>query len=285
MRIAPTVLAIAIAASASARPVASEEPDVPVPEPESRLDVEVRAGVWIPRLDGTVRLGDGPLARSIDVDDRFDLDDIEYTPNADLIVRKDDFWQIRITGFDFSTDQRTRFIGSPRTFGSLLLVDGTPYKGSIDMYSVGADLAADCFHVVDASTVEGPAGDLRFAPLVGYRFINVRQDIDVPGQGSESIDADWGALYAGAEMRMRYEPTDGAWLPIPLNLEVSGGAGPMIGGDGGLFTQLRATVQLELTHWLTVMAGFRLFELDGERDDYEFDAGLEGLFFSGSIRF
>ena len=82
------------------------------------------------------------------------------------------------------------------------------------------------------------------------------------------------------------DPTQDDVVSAARDLTAGIGAGPAMGGDGGWAWQVRAGATLEIGGGISVMFGYRLLELDVEDEtDYEFDAGLQGLFIAGSIRF
>jgi opacity protein-like surface antigen len=237
----------------------------------------VTAGAWIPRLGGNSSLGGG----TISVEDQLDLDDAEATLNLEVAFRKANGWQLQIGGFDFSTDTSGEFIGDG-TFGSLHLTDGTPYWSGVDITSLSLDLSYD---LGLTGTRPGDPAHLRIAPEFGLRFIDVKQRLSIIGGGSEREKAAWLSPYAGLGAELRFLTRGEVPLLDSFQIEVSGAIGPAIGGDGGYIWQVRGGVRAYFTPNIAGYLGYRLVELDTEDDDFEFDAGLQGLFIGASIRF
>src|SRR5262245_14557600 len=101
-----TLKLIAVAALGSAaRADGSHEPGTQpaVPSDQSRLELTFTPGAWLPRLGGEATLGPAAGAEELSIEDAFDLDSSEASFTADLALRKDDTWQLNLTGFDFST--------------------------------------------------------------------------------------------------------------------------------------------------------------------------------------
>jgi hypothetical protein len=217
------------------------------------------------------------------------LDDSEPIFRGELTVRIDDFWQVRVSGFDFSTDSAGTFVAY-REFGDVTLRPGDRYRASVDLTSAAVEVGADLFTVVGDAVPSHPGreADLRFTPRLGLRYAGVEQSIERVGGAGEELSGDWLAIYGGIEMRLRYEPDDGlVGLPFArvLLLEAGAGIGPAFGDGSGYQWQIRAGATLEFTPNVGVMFGYRLVEFDVEDGDWEFDAGLQGLFLAATIRF
>jgi hypothetical protein len=260
------------------------------PSPEgTAIEFTFTPGVWLPRLGGNARLGSTWFARSIDLDEELELDGFEAVPRGELMLRADDFWQWRLSGFDFSTDADGTF-RSYGQFGDVMLWPGDRYRASVDMTSVALEMGADIFTVVDAAADDETRGevDFRFTPRVGLRYVRVEQTLEAVGWGREDLTGDWVAIFGGLEMRLRYEPEGGlGGLAIgrALQLEAGGVIGPAFGGDGGFLWAIRAGATVEFTPNVGFMFGYRLLELQVEEGDWEFNAGLQGLFLAATIRF
>jgi hypothetical protein len=246
-------------------------------------------GVWLPRLNGEASLGSAAAVAIIDLDQMLELDDSEPIFRGELTVRIDDYWQVRADGFDFSTDSAGTFL-SFAEFGEVTLRPGDRYRASVDLTSAAIEAGADLFTVVGDAAPDRPGreADLRFAPRLGLRYVGLEQSLQRVGGEREELSSDWLAVYAGLEMRLRYEPAGGvAGLPFAraMRLEAGGGIGPAFGGDGGFMWQIRAGATIEVSPNVGLTFGYRLTELDVEDGDWEFDAGLQGLFLAATLRF
>ena len=280
-------LLIAIAATAVSAPGLQDEPAA---GPQS-LEVSFLAGVWLPRLVGTVAQGGGDIR----VHDEFELNNNEATLNLELTVRKAEFWELWFGGFDFSSSTAGPFRGAGQSFGSLVLANGTPYVSTFEMTSIAADLSVAVWRPfadghsrakgADNRTWNGRYGtDLRFCPQFGLRYIDVDQTVTT-ASGTEQGGGEWVAPYAGLLMELDYRPTDRmAWLAL-FRIQGSFAAGPALGGDGGTMWQVRAGITVQFTEMLGVMFGYRLVELNVDNGAYTLDGGLQGLFLAGSLRF
>jgi len=264
-------------------------PDDAPPPDGTTIEFTFTPGVWLPRLGGNAKLGSTRFARSIDLDDELELDGFEAVPRGELMLRTDDFWQWRLSGFDFSTDAGGTF-DSYGQFGDVTLWPGDRYRASVDMTSVALEMGVDAFTIVGQAAGAEPSRevDFRFTPRLGLRYVQIEQSLEAVGWGREDLTGDWVAIFGGLEMRLRYEPQGGlGGLPLAraLRLGAGGVIGPAFGGDGGFLWAVRADATLEFTPNVGFMFGYRLLELQVEDGDWEFNAGLQGLFLAATIRF
>lgn len=259
-------------------------PIEPVP---SQLKVKLVAGAWLPRLGGEVQLGPSPAADEISIEDDFELDSSEALLNLELSIRKDDRWQLNLSGFDFSTEERGSF---PETavFGSLSLDPGDAFESQFDMTTFALELAwwgADRL-IKNPRNPRGSTTTFRFAPAVGVRYLDLAQRVMVAGEGVEDVDGAWVSPYAAVHLALEYDTPDG--FPIVDRFVMDGtiGFGPALGGDGGTMTHLGVSLTAFCTHNLGLTFGYRLMNVGVETsDDYEVDAGLQGLFIAGTLEF
>jgi hypothetical protein len=282
----PALLAPALAIAPAVRAVPQNDPpaaDTPPPAAATGDDIEIdsKIGVWFPRLKGDAGLDTGEIS----FEDQLDLADSESVFTGELTLRKDDRWTLLFTAFDFSTEASGRFIGNDR-FGSLDLSPGDPYHAEVDFTSVGVEFGARILHPVVAVAGD-PAHpvDIQFIARLGVRYLDVDQTIEAPGQGVESAGGEWMGLYGGADLRLQYAPPGGLFIADRIILEAGIAAGPAVGGDDGSMWQVRAGLRLEVVEGLGLYFGFRLVEMDVENEGYTFDAGLQGLFLGGTVRF
>jgi len=262
-------------ADASASGLAAE------PEP---FRFDVLAGVWLPRLGGTIELGSGS---SLDVEDDLDLDNSETLPLLELTVRGKGPGAIRGSGFIFSTHESGAFTGRGR-WGSLTFADGDPYRASTKFDSFAIEFLWQVAHpyVRDAGGA-GDDVDMRISVVYGARYVGVTQSVTKSGVARERVDGDWIGFMIGGELDLDWEPPEGTlWIGRALRLNVGGSIGIAGGGDGGSMWSVRAGLTMDLTPNFGLMFGYRLLEMDVENgDDFTFDAGLQGLFLTTSIRF
>jgi len=253
-------------------------PPAAPPVPVDEIEIEFRGGVWLPRLKGEITFG----GETIDVETQLDLDNMETIFNGEFTLRKNDAWQLRAGGFDFDTESTTRFTGAGAVeFGGLTLNDGDEVKSSVDITSIWVEVGHPFLH-----PYQGEPADLRFSWLLGARYLDISQDLEVAGEGSVSPGGDWLAITGGVELLLRYEPEGGLLFARAFTIDAWTAIGPALGSDGGWVWQLGASATLEITPNIGVFFGYRLLEPDVETEDgYEFAAGLQGLFLGGTIRF
>jgi hypothetical protein len=265
---------------------AQPEESMPPAETTPALEIEVMGGAWFPRLRGNVALGPG--AGSIDLKNQLSLDNSEVAIRGEVLARIHDRWQLRFTYSDFETDQRGTFSGVAE-FGSLSLVDGDAFNSSVDLTAYALEFGYDFKHAIDeAPGVTFSRNHLYFTPVVGAAFTDVDHRVEQIGIGVEDRGGEWFWIYGGLEMNVRIEPETGVFsLPFAKSLTIGAGAtaGIPIDSDLGLIWQIRAGATIEILDNIGIEAGYRLLELDGEDGDYQFDAGLQGLFVGGVIRF
>jgi hypothetical protein len=237
-------------------------------------------GLWVPRLGGE----NGP---DILVEEAFDLDNSESVFNLEVAMRKNDYWQIDLSGFDFETSQSGQFSGNA-DFAGLELNEGDPFDASFGITSAAIELSWWQWDVCRIGHYHGEKPcrvDLRFAPLLGMRYIDVEQTIDLPGEGRVETGGEWLAAFAGMNLQMRYDTHDSFPLIDFLEIDGSLAIGPTFGGDGGAMAQIRTGVTAFFNQNVGFTFGYRLLQVDVENDPYEFQGGLQGLFFAGTIRF
>lgn len=265
-------------ASAQESPLTADVPEAP-----PRIEVDLDTGVWIARLDGNVALGANSGRSNLRLKEDFDLNDSEIEFNAELTVRFDDRWYLRATGFEFSTDTQNTFVGNA-SFGSLALNDGDSFSASADILSVSIEGGLDLFRPLpDWRRPELSRTSLRVSGIAGARYLGVDQEVQTAA-GIETGSGNWLALYAGVDVELRFAADALRPRGRGLVLDVGTGAGAEV-VEGGLLAYVRAALTLEVTDNFGVFFGYRLLEVDFEDAPYGFDAGLQGLFVGGSVRF
>jgi hypothetical protein len=288
--------ALCVFALPSAADAAETPPYIaPMPPPGAGpTEFSFTPGVWLPRLGGNARFGNDAVATRLEIDDDLDLRDRSATFNAELTIRRADYWDLHFGGFSFS--QSTNSI-APRAFqfGTLALAPGDPFHSDIDFTSVAGELRIGFLqpfrrHDNDATgdymTSDGDRrADIRFAPLFGVRYIDINHSLEAPGVGRETAGGEWIAPYGGLHFEITYRPDGLVPHSHIFRLETNVGIGPAFGGDGGFLWQVRAGFSWHATPHFGLMFGYRLVHTDVENGDYRLDAGLQGLFLAGSVRF
>lgn len=273
----------------------------PIPEP-CALEFTFTPGVWIPRLGGHAKLGPSSAAaaphKDLSFEDDFDLDDTEFLFSGDASLRIGSLHEVSLSGFAFSTESSETFAGgSPAAFGDVTLAPGDAFSSSIDINSFAADLTFWTWNPVHTARPEATLRqtDLRFGPSIGLRYVGIDQDLSLDGvagpAGRAGGSGDWIAPEAGIQLQMRTYLKD--TFPLVRAFEIDGGltVGPAVSVGGGGRAEIGGVVSLKaiMTAYFTdnfgVSFGYRLFGMDAESRDYEFDGSLEGLFFGAAIRF
>ncbi|MCI0675046.1 MAG: hypothetical protein L0Y42_04640 [Phycisphaerales bacterium] len=251
----------------------------------SQYEFNVSIGAWVPRAGGEVRLGQTSPRLSLEFD--FDLDSSDTVPNVELSMRKNDRWELGLSGFDFSTESSGAF-PLDATFGSLTLAAGDPFEASLDMTSFAMELAywPESWHPYSLH-VDGSSVDLKFFWGGGIRHIDIDQRVSLltPGGGEQEASGEWMVPYAALGMEMLHPLRKP--LPFLKAVRVEGqiGIGPALGGDGGFMAQVQAGLGFMINPNLAFTFAYRLIDMSVENDGYEFQGGLQGLFFAGSLRF
>jgi hypothetical protein len=260
------------------------------------LHVAFTPGVWLTRLGGESKLGPLPGADELVLEDDFDLDGLEVTPNFELAITKGTRWQVDVSGFDFSTDSGGEFPVSG-TFGDILFAAGDEFDATFDMTSIAVEVSYWKWHPIDSKRrpdtggeeVMGGAGrtDLRFALGAGLRWLDVEQTLEVPVSGlpRQEGEGEWFVPMLVLQMDLHHDLPDAFPVLDTLEILAAAGIGPAIGGDGGVVVTLRAGMRGWVNHNFSADFGYRLLETSVENDDYELEGGLQGLFLSGTLYF
>ncbi|UCD74057.1 MAG: hypothetical protein JSV91_09720 [Phycisphaerales bacterium] len=280
---AATVLTVAV--SAGAQPP-SGNGDVAPAETGSKLAFQFAPGVWLPRLNGSAKLGPSAFADHVDFEYQFELDDMEPTLNGELLLTFGEDWQLFFSGFDFSTDNEGRFVGFS-DFGSLRFFPGDRYRASFDTASYAVEgllpIAEPVGSIIGPAAGENAA--LSFSALLGLRWLDVDQSVEsLDFGGVEETGGEWLAGSLGMRVNLQYEPDPAWWIMKRLEIDVAAGAGPALDGSG-TFWQIRGGMTAYVTEQIGFTLGYRLLEMDLSKDEYDLDGGMKGLFIAGTVRF
>lgn len=237
----------------------------------------LRGGLWMPRLGGTITDGGG----AIDFETNIDLRKRESVPVLEFQVKPVENIVMSLSFFDFSVTGNGTYQGND-TYGTMTLNAGDLWSASTDMQSVGFEAAWQVWQPYQT----GDRATLSFAPIAGLRWFGVTTRLQNVTSGQEvSHQNSWIALQGGLEMEFKWE-IDGVH-PIVDSMGISSQllVGSMFGGDGGSMASIQATLSFYFSESVAGFFGYRLQELNAEDGNYTFDAGLQGLFVGGEIRF
>lgn len=266
--------------------------DIDLRRLDQPLEVHVTPGVYLTRLiDGRTRFGPASTAPTIDMTDAFDFGDQEQTFLGEILIRRNQRWDVHAEALAFSTEAGgaiTSAITPGTTFGPLTLGPGDTFSSRVDLRNAAMEIGYTYRPLLDRTGNRGtdgtPIADLRFMPVFGARYIDVDHTLTTAG-GTARGGGEWLIPYAGGKMQMIYRPAERRFLLDTLELTATIGAGPAVGGDGGFGWHVRSGLTWYPVHNVGLQFGYRLIDVDLERDEYRFRGGLQGVFFATKIRF
>lgn len=232
---------------------------------------------WVPRLAGIMRDGEG----SIDFESNVNMHNEENTPfvSFSLIPARD--ITLSVSVYDFHTSSIGEFSGDSE-FGSLAIQDGDSYDSEISITSIGWEAAWDTLkpYAKSADT------SLTFAPVVGSRWYGVENHLENTTDGQSIVhNNSWISIHGGVRVGFYLRTQD---LGDPINaisLESQFVAGLLLGNDGGSMWSVQAKLAVLFSPTISGHFGYRLQEMNAEDGEYTFDAGIQGLYFGGELRF
>jgi hypothetical protein len=249
-----------------------------------RFDDEIHftltTGVYIPRFEGTVELGDTALVRPILIETELGLSEHTATFNGELLIsHATNGWELFIGGFDVDADSAGTFAGVA-DFGPVELRPGDAFETDLEFTTFAVDLAP-FRHMAS----ESENGSLEFFPNIGVRYFEFDYTVREVGGGSVSTNERFGFVYAGGGFRLRYDLPDE--LPVLDTFEMTCVVdfGPALGGDGGWMWSVRGGMAFYVNDNVALHASYRLFEPSVNDSDLQFDAGAAGMFFGVTIAF
>lgn len=232
---------------------------------------------WIPRLTGTMSDGGG----NIDFESNIDLHDQESTPTVSFSLIPINDITTSISVFDFSTSSSGTFEGN-RTFGSMSIQNGDAYDASIRLSSIGWEAAWDAGKPYETSD----RASLTFAPIAGLQWYGVDGMLEnVTDAQSVTHNNSWVSVQGGLRVHFDLNTRNSTNLLDSVSFESQCMAGILFGGDGGVMWSVQAMVALHLSPSVSGHFGYRLQELYAEDGAYAFDAGVQGLYLGGAVRF
>jgi hypothetical protein len=232
---------------------------------------------WVPRLAGTMHDGGG----NVNLESNISVHDEEATPLISFSLIPINDITISVAVYDFSTSASGTFSGN-RTFGSMALDNGDSYEASIGITSVGWEAAWDTVKPY----AESESASLTFAPIVGLQWYGVENQLEnVTDSQTIAHNNSWVSLHGGLHVRFDLQTQDFTNAIESISLESQFMGGILFGDNGGSVWSVKAVVALHVSPTFSGHFGYRLQELCAEDGAYTFDAGLQGLYFGGELRF
>jgi hypothetical protein len=252
-------------------------------EPEQEVPAVIdtpalwRGGAWLARLGGAVEDGGG----KIDFEDNIDLRKKETVPLLEFSLEPTETLTMSLSFFDFSTSGNGLYVGND-VYGGVGFNNGNAWSGSTNMQSVGIETAWSVWEPYQA----GNNATLSFAPVAGLRWFGIDTHLSNDTTVQEvTHENTWVTLQAGLEMEFRWDTRDTLNWADFVSIDAQLLVGAMLGNDGGSMASIQAGLGVDFTPNIGGFFGYRLQELNAEDGAYTFDAGLQGLFVGGEIRF
>jgi hypothetical protein len=237
----------------------------------------IRGGAWLPRLGGTVEDGGG----KIDFETNIDLRKKETVPLFEFSLKPTQDIAVSLSFFDFSVTGSGLFQGN-ETFGSVVFNSGDNWSGSVDMQSVGVEAAWSAWQPYEASDV----ATLTFAPVAGLRWFGIDTDLtNTTTSLGATHNNTWVSLQLGLEMEFKWDTKETLKWADSIAIESQFLVGALMGNDGGSMWSVQAGLSVDFSPTFGGFFGYRLQELTAEDGTYTFDAGLQGLYIGGEVRF
>ena len=237
----------------------------------------LRGGVWLARLGGTIQDGGG----KIDFEDSISLLSKEKVPLLEFSLQPTSTLTMSLSFFDFSTSGNGTFIGND-VYGGVTFANGNAWSGSADIQSVGIETSWSIWQPYKTSE----DATLTFAPVAGLRWFGIDTKLSNDSSAQEVTHANtWVTLQAGLEMEFRWDTRNTLDWADFISIDAQLLVGAMLGNDGGAMASIQTGISVDFTPNIGGFFGYRLQELNAEDGTYTFDAGLQGLFLGGEIRF
>ncbi len=237
----------------------------------------LRGGVWLARLGGTITDGGG----AIDFETNIDLRTKESIPVIEFQVEPVQNIVMSLSFFDFSTSGSGSYRGTD-TYGSMTMTSGDRWSATTDMQSVGFEAAWQVWQPYKT----GDSATLSFAPVAGLRWFGVKTQLENRTVVQEvEHQNSWIALQGGIEMEFKWDMRGVTTIVDSMGISGQFLAGALFGDDGGSMWSVQSGLSLYFSESFALFFGYRLQELNAEDGNYTFDAGLQGLFMGGEIRF
>jgi hypothetical protein len=237
----------------------------------------IRMGAWMPRLGGTIEDGGG----KIDFETNIDLRKKETVPLFEFSLKPTVDIAVSLSFFDFSVAGSGLFQGN-ETFDSVVFNNGDNWSGSTDMQSVGVEASWSVWQPYETSDV----ATLTFAPVGGLRWFGIDTELtNATSAQSSTHNNAWVSLQLGLEMEFAWDTKKTLKWADTIAIESQFLIGALFGNDGGSMWSVQAGISVDFSPNVGGFFGYRLQELTAEDGAYKFDAGLQGLYVGGEIRF
>ena len=243
-----------------------------VPQPAT-----FRGGAWFSRLGGSLQDG----TDEIDLETNVLLNDRESTPLFEFAIDPFEGALLTCSIFDFSTSGRGVFNGN-QTYGAVTFSNGDNWRGAVDMQSIGFQASLDYIEPYKASE----KATLTFAPVIGIRWYGIETTLENVTAGTrEHHQNGWFSLQGGIDMQFTWDTSESTSLVDSIAITSELLVGAVMSDDGGGMVSVQAGIEIEFSPSFGGYFGYRLQELSVEEGNYTFEAGLQGLYVGGQIRF
>ena len=251
-------------------------------EVQRRPRAEVTLGVWFPRLEGIVTLGEG--GTGLDVGGDLSADDSETMFNAEVQFEFDRM-QVIVGGYRLTAGGNGALRQASIVEGSLLPA-GTRVNSTFDVWSISTEVDYAIYTPFRARRLPWsdpisppPRGDIDLVlqAVGGLRVINLDQRYDFEGYDVVASNRAWFCPYLGIGCEVDWFTRRSLGIFDHLVFDITAGWGPAISGGDSTFT-VRADLTVFVVPNLGVTLGYRLNDWVLSRDDDEFNGGLQGLY-------
>jgi len=277
---AATMVVTGLAGAADAADEASLDVDA-LAALQRRPRAEVTLGIWFPRLEGQITLGEG--GTELDAGDDLALDDSDTIFNGEFQVEWDR-WQVLVGGYVVNTGGDTVLTRGAIVRGSLVPA-GTAVSSRVKAWSIDAEASWAIFTPFRdrrfpwsvPSEVDRSAVDLVLQVVGGVRVVNLDQRYDFETLAPIESDRAWFIPWAGVGCEIDWSTRQSLGILDRMVFDLTAGWGPAISGGNSSFT-VRADLTTYFTRNVGITLGYRLNDWDLARDDDTFDGGLQGLY-------
>ena len=250
---------------------------------QRRPRADLTLGVWFPRLEGTVTLGEG--GTELDVGGDFGLDDSDTIFNGEFEFEWDR-WEVIVGGYVVNIGGDSVLDRDVLVRGSIASA-GTAVSSSIKAWSIGAETSWALFTPFRArrtpwsDPVAPDPGqseiDLALQAVGGVRVVNLDQQYDFETIGRVGGDRAWFIPWVGVGCEVDWFTRRSLGIFDHLVFDITAGWGPAISGGNSSFV-VRADLTAYVTRNVGITLGYRLNDWDLARDDDTIDGGLQGLY-------
>ena len=248
---------------------------------QRRPRAEVTLGIWFPRLEGLVTLGEG--GTELDAGDDLSLDDSDTIFNGEFQVEWDR-WQVLVGGYVVNTGGDAVLARDAVVRGTIVNA-GTAVASRVRAWSIDAEASWAVFTPFrdrrtpwsDRTTPTPSAIDLVLQAVAGVRVVNLDQRYDFATLAPIQSDHAWFIPWIGVGCEVDWSTRHSLGMLDRIVFDLTAGWGPAISGGNSSFT-VRADMTTYLTPNVGITLGYRLNDWDLARDGDTFNGGLQGLY-------